>query len=188
MWFFIDSSHDISICIFSIFTLIPCFHCYNRFGTSTQSWLYALTNSGITVRKGVIDHSLPRAVRRLCSARARLIYCCQPSSAPHWRRREGAHLLTYGRVMGFFSWPTTHGDLLRVHGGVPFTSLLSLPFPNAFMPVILDMLIEAYLCNFEIARIVAAGLHKSSILTSDIPGICLYARRYTAGILFNSVL
>ena len=52
MRFFIDSSHDISICIFSIFTLIPCFHCYIRFGISTRSWLYALTNSGITVRKG----------------------------------------------------------------------------------------------------------------------------------------
>ena len=40
----------------------------------------------------------------------------------------------------------------------------------------------------EIVRIVAAGLHKSSILKSDIPWICLYARSYTTGILFNSVL
>ena len=91
--------------------------------------------------------------------------------------------------MGFFSWPTTHGDLLRVHGGVPFTSLLSLSFLSE--RIYASHFGHAYRglsLYLEIVRIVAAGLHKSSILKSDIPWLCLYARSYTTGILFNSVL
>ena len=72
-----------------------------------------VTDGGITVQKGVIDHSLPSAVRRLWSVGARLIYCCQPSSAPRSRRQEGAHLLTYSRVIVFFLG-LPHSVLLRV--------------------------------------------------------------------------
>ena len=76
-----------------------------------------------------------------------------------------------------------------MHGGVPFASLLSFSFLSE--RIYASHFGHAYSgisLYLEIVRIVAAGLHKSSILTSDIPWICLYARRYTAGILFNSVL
>jgi len=53
------------------------------------------------------------------------------------------------------------------------------------MPVILDMPLEAYLCSLE-WRVLLLCVYTS--VNSDIPWICLYARSYTAGVLFNSVL
>ena len=76
-----------------------------------------------------------------------------------------------------------------MHGGVPFASLLSFSFLSEhFYASRFGHAYRGISLYLEIVRIVAAGLHKSSILKSDIPWICLYARRYTAGILFNSVL
>ena len=66
---------------------------------------WMVTDGGITVQKGVIDHSLPSAVRRLCSVGARLIYCYQlPGRVRVWPTHThcavnlgGARLLKYGR-------------------------------------------------------------------------------------------
>jgi len=66
-------------------------------------------------------------------------------------------------VIGFF-WPTTHGDLLRVHGGVPFASLLSFSFlSERFYTSRFGHAYRGISLYLEIVRIVAAGLHKSSI-------------------------
>ena len=75
------------------------------------------------------------------------------------------------RVMVFF-WPTTHGDLLRVHGGASFASLLSFSFLSEhFYASRFGHAYRGISLYLEIVRIVAACLHKSSILKCDIPWI-----------------
>jgi len=83
--------------------------------------------SGITVWRGVKDHSLPSAVRRLCSAgrQANLLMSAVFGST---LAAPGRRTSVDVRSSNGFFWPTAHGVLLRVHGGVSFTTLLSLLF------------------------------------------------------------
>ena len=98
----------------------------------------------------------------------------------HTHRARKARLLTYGRVMGFFPWATTQrfsasavvaAMICALH--VSFMSLLDEHcylyrfFPNAFIPVILDMLIEAYLWNLEL-RVLLLQVYISLLLLKAI--------------------
>ena len=77
------------------------------------------------------------------------------------------------RVMVFFG-PTTRGNLLRVHGGVglPSASLFSFSFLSEhFYASRFGHAYRGISLYLEIVRIVAACLHKSSLLKYDIPWI-----------------
>ena len=76
------------------------------------------------------------------------------------------------RLSNRFFWPTTRGDLRRVHGGVPSASLLSFSFLSEhFYASRFGHAYRGISLYLEIVRIVAACLHKSSLLKYDIPWI-----------------
>jgi len=150
--------------------------------------------------KGVKDHSLHSAARRLCSAGG-IIYWHQLSSAHTYtapgrrtavdvRSSDGFFFLAYHTRRSSAS-AAVAAMICALH--VSFMSLLDGHcylyrfFSNAFIPLILDMLIEAYLCNLEL-WVLLLQVYTSLLLFNAIYLRWLYARSYNTGILFNSVL
>ena len=123
--------------------------------------------------KGVKDHSLHifgRQHNLLLSA----AWNSQGVAHTHTlRRKSGRRKAVEGRtrVIGFFGLPHTAFFCACMAAYRSRRCYLYRFFPNAFRPVILDMLIEAYLCNLELRVLLLQVYTKSSIVQSDIPWI-----------------
>ena len=109
-----------------------------------------LRTAALRSGRGVKDHSLPSAVRRLCSAgrQANLLMSAvfgATLAAPG--RRASVDVRSSN---GFFGLPHTAIFCACMAAYRSRRCYLYRFFLNAFMPVILDMLIEAYLCNLKL--------------------------------------